>query len=109
VLWTLIAGGMLGAIRFLHSIDEDFIHQVADLATFFAVSTALVLGSTVVVFARRWPLKWLALMFAAALLVGALGGARETYQYLERRQASANGTMPWTVLLMVGAGQMLQH
>jgi hypothetical protein len=71
LLWMMPICGALAAIRFLTSLDDNFPHQLWDLALFTARTTAILLVVLVAAFASRWHVKGAILLILAILLVGA--------------------------------------
>jgi hypothetical protein len=110
LLWMVVVGGSLAAIRFLMSIDSDFPSQILFLALYAVKTTAVVLVAMTLAFATRRKLRAAGLLVIAVLLIGALFAVPDAYENVRNMRAGAGATPVPTYRYAVAWGnQTLKH
>jgi hypothetical protein len=90
LLWMIVIGGSLAAIRFLISIDRDFPTQILDIALYTVKTAAVVVAAMLLVFSSRFQMRAVGIFVFVVLLIGAGFAVPDAYESV--RQMRVMGT-----------------
>lgn len=96
LLWMVIIGGSLGAIRFLMTINDDFLGQLREIIFYAAMTTSVTLAVMIYSFSHKKTWRSATLLVAIVLLLGIAVAIPDVYDNYQRMRAIATVRVPIT-------------
>jgi hypothetical protein len=109
LLWMIVLGGALAALRFLVTIDKDFPSQFLDIGLYGAKTTAVVLGAMLAAFTTRRRLSSLVLLSLFVVLIGAAFAVPDAWGNIQRMGTSATIPVTFYRYAVAWGQQTLKH
>ena len=93
LLWMLIIGGALAAIRFVFTLDESWRDSIGDIVK-YTIMTSVVTTAAMAASIQRWSWKGWILFLVLIALTGIGGAVPEAFQRIQALRATAGPLNP---------------
>lgn len=111
LLWMVVIGGALAAMRFVVSIEEDFREQLVRISLLTARGAAIVLVAMVTAFSTARPMRNVIVLVSVVVAIGIAFAIPDVYRDLQSTWARVTGPIAWNVYLSnainAGFGQIV--